>query len=250
MRTKSFVLVLGGCYTTQAPDVTDGVYSTRYSKPFGHVSAGIVPYTSFFGGIEGVDSGMGFSCYMPPLLPVQTVGLVGYVLAPVVAVGAIIAGEGDTAAAVLDSWDDFGVLASIDPRAGQHDALRDVTKNVLSDVSMDLGLSVTLHEDLLYGGELVCTSVLLGARFAGPRERRPRVYVCGGFGLYWFDFENRPDATVPGPYAAIGVEHLSARSNTALGLEVRGTLFTGRDDDGATIDGGSVQAIADVGFYW
>jgi hypothetical protein len=30
-----------------------------------------------------------------------------------------------------------GLLASIDPRAGQHDALRDVTKNVLSDVSMD-----------------------------------------------------------------------------------------------------------------
>ena len=244
------LLVMTGCYSTANPSVKDGVYSTRYSKAFGHISMGVIPYSDFFGSMEGVDSGFGFTCYMPPLLPVQTIGYAGYILAPVLFVGAVVAGDGDAAGAILEGWDELGALASIDPRAGATDALRDVTQNVLSDLSMDLGISVSNHNDSLAGGELTCAGLLLGVRLAGPREKHPRVYVCGGAGWYWFEYDNRPDASVPGSYFGAALEFLTPASNTALGVEVRGSFFAGNDDSGVRIDGGSAQVILDLGCYW
>ena len=115
--------------------------------------------------------------------------------------------------------------------------LKDATLNVVSDVSFDLAFTFTQHEDLDRGGALSYAAILLGVRAAGARDRVPRVYCTGGLGWYSFNYDNRPNAFVLGPYAGLGAEFFGASESVSLGIEYCAHFYFGDDSSGVPVAG-------------
>ena len=127
----------------------------------------------------------------------------------------------------------------------------------ISEASIELGLSHTRHDDEESGGSLNYTSLILGARLAGPRFKVPRIYVNGGFGWHWFEYDNRPDASVPGPYVGVGAEFFTRQEffstllrYSSTTIEYRASFYFGEDEAGVPVDGGAQSLALMFGFYW
>ncbi len=248
---------LPGCYVTRSGMEPAGEYQRRQTDRFGYCAVGVIPYSHFFGNVRGLSPGEGVTIYFPPLVPVQYAAVfaaAAVVAAPLAALEAAFTGEVSEDSVEL-FHEAAGELAEeiITPestRSGFEGALSDVTYDILSDFSFDMALNISRHTDDDYGGALNYTGLLLGVRLAGPRRYVPRYYVCGGLGWYWFDYENRPDASVPGPYAGVGAEFFTPGDPMAFGIEYRANFYFGDDEAGVPVDGGQGQLSALLAFYW
>ncbi len=219
-----------GCYLPPPPE--------QYARPggaadwqggFGRASIGAVVRADFFGNVDGLGSGTGFSIDLPPFAPVA------------LALTCI-----DIAAA-LDGVD-VGLSYAVGPEVWQS-GISDPTRYVVSDFSMDFSFSRTTHRDLAFGGGLDYTSVMLGVRLAGPRRYVPRYYITGGWGWYDFDYDARTDADVHGPYVGAGLEVLPTRA-LSIALDYKAHFYFGDDDAGVPVDGGARQLAVTMGLYW
>ena len=74
---------------------------------------------------------------------------------------------------------------------------------------------------------------------------KPRLYGGGGWGVYFFDYDNRPYTTVHGPYCGGGVEFFLDQS-TAVALDYKAVFYLGSDLDGS----GAQQASVLLSWYW
>jgi hypothetical protein len=220
-----------GCYLPPPPE--------QYARPggaadwqggFGRASIGAVVRADFFGKIDGLGSGTGFSIDLPPFAPVA-------LALACVDIAAAFEGANNTA------------FSSIAGEEVWQSGISDPTRYVVSDFSMDFSFSRTTHRDLYFGGGLDYTSVMLGVRLAGPRRYVPRYYITGGWGWYDFAYDARPDAGVTGPYVGAGLEVLPNRS-LSLAVDYKAHFYFGDDDDGVPVDGGARQLAVTVGLYW
>jgi len=220
-----------GCYLPPPPE--------QYARPggsgdwqggFGRASVGAVAHADFFGNVDGLGPGTGFSVDLPPFAPV-----------------ALVFTCIDIAAA-LEGYDTGASLALGGAEAWQS-GVSDPARYVISDFSMEFGLSWTTHDDVAFGGTLDYTSVTLGVRLAGPRRYVPRYYLTGGWGWYDFNYDCRPDADIHGPYAGVGLEIMPNRS-LSLAVDFKAHFFFGDDDAGVPIDGGARQLAVTMGYYW
>ncbi|MHC5054847.1 MAG: outer membrane protein [Planctomycetota bacterium] len=219
-----------GCYLPPPPE--------QYARPggaadwqggFGRASIGAVVHADFFGKVDGLDPGTGFSIDLPPFAPVA------------LALTCI-----DIAAALEGV--DVGLSYAVGPEVWQS-GVSDPTRYVVSDFSMDFSFSLTTHDDEASGGKLDYTSLMVGVRLAGPRRYVPRYYLTGGWGWYDFDFDSRPDADVHGPYAGAGLEIMPSR-NLSVALDFKAHFYFGDDDAGVAMDGGARQVAVTMGLYW
>ena len=216
----------------------------------------MVAHSDFFGEIRGVGPGQGMTLYLPGMAAVQTVMALGTTAVIVVPFAAIEAASGGDGSATGQLFGDlFGDLLEefVTPetiQSGFDGALADVTRNVLTDLSFDLSFTMTEHEDLEHGGYLHYSGLLAGVRGAGARERIPRVYIAGGIGWYSFNYDNRPNAYVFGPYASVGAEFFNPAGWMCLGVEYRAHFYFGEDSTGVPVDGGVGQTSILAGFYW
>lgn len=263
-RHFSRVIVVGilasSCsYWVSSPEqMGDSTYFT-YTERFGYAAMGAVPRADFFGEIRGVGPGAGVTVYLPPPASAETVMAIAAaaVVAPLWVLEAAAGGDGsvttDIATTVFEDGLGISVEKAVDPRefrTGLQGALSDITRNVLTDVSFDLSFTVTEHEDLEHGGYLQYSGLLAGVRAAGGRYHQPRVYVAGGIGWYSFNYDNRPNAYVFGPYASVGAELFNRMRTMCLGVEYRAHFYFGEDSTGVPVDGGVGQASILGGFYW
>ena len=200
---------------------------------FGYASLGAVVHADFFGQIKGLDSGSGFTVTVPPLAPAVFVFYA-------IAVADVLEG-GDGAG--------FDLLADAAGEEAFTSGFRDPTRRYISDFSIDLSFATSRHQDRDFGGSLDYWSILLGVRLAGPRRYVPRYYFSGGLGWYSFDYDNRPNAGVPGPYWGAGLE-LFHGPHLALGVDYKFHYYFGDDDAGVPVDGGARQLGVLMSFYW
>lgn len=247
--------LLPGCYWIGEP-VTVGEYtSVAYKDRFGYVAVGPIVDAQFFGEIDGVGPGRGFTIYIPPLATVETVIAIGVATAVALPILAIESqgGDGSATGAVFGGVFD-GMTEAMDTReharSGFEGALKDATLNVVSDLSFDLAFAFTRHDDLDRGGGLSYAAILLGVRAAGARDRVPRIYLTGGLGWYSFNYDNRPNAFVLGPYAGLGAELFGGSERVSLGLEYCAHFYFGADSTGVPVDGGLGQLSALITCYW
>jgi hypothetical protein len=237
-----------------------GEYQRRQTGRFGYCAVGVIPYSHFFGNVRGLSPGEGVTIYFPPLVPVQYVAVfaaAAIVAAPMAVLEAALSGgeipEDGVSAQIFEEAVEGLAEEMITPestRSGFEGALSDVTYDILSDFSFDMAINFSRHTDDDYGGALNYTGLLLGVRLAGPRRHLPRYYVCGGLGWYWFEFENRPDASVPGPYVGVGAEFFTPGDRMALGIEYRANFYFGDDKAGDPVDGGQGQLLVLLASYW
>ncbi|MHC5058527.1 MAG: hypothetical protein ACYTKD_28040 [Planctomycetota bacterium] len=234
-----------GCHTDSLTDEYETRPRPEWQRRFGYFSVGLAR-ADFFGDVKGVDGGTGVTVYAPPMIPVSFAAVAGAVVTGIVG--------GAVEARIRDELSEEGFEVDPDPELtsgfmestlhdigntmltteGMKSGVSDSRRRYVSDFSVDLSVSHTVHNDLAYGGDLEFTSWLLGVRLAGPRRYRPRYYACGGVGWHSLDCDLRPDADVFGPYAGGGLE-LFVSENTALGLEYRAVFFFGEDGDGIPV---------------
>ncbi len=220
-----------GCYLLAPTGQYADDARPQWERKFGYFSAGIIAYADFFGEIDGVGPGTGVTFYMPPGAPV----------ALALALPTLALGDFELTAFAVDGLlkkTPLGISGVSEP-----------SRRYLSDFSVDLSFSYSRHEDLAYGGALDYTSLLIGIRLAGPRNRVPRYYLCGGVGLHGFRYDRRPDALVFGPYWGFGLENFVTET-CALGLEYRMHFYFGDDEAGVPVDGGARQLAALLSWYW
>ncbi len=248
---------LSGCYLTRSGMEPAGEYQSRQTDRFGYSAVGVIPYSHFFGNVRGLSPGEGVTIYFPPLVPVQYVGVfavAAVVTLPLAALEAALTGEVSEDSVQLFQETAEGLVEEMitleSTRSGFGGALSDVTYDILSDFSFDMAINFSRHTDDDYGGALNYTGILLGVRLAGPRRYVPRYYVCGGLGWYWFDFDNRPDASVPGPYVGVGAEFFTPGDAMVLGIEYRANFYFGDDEAGDPVDGGQGQLSLLLASYW
>ena len=200
---------------------------------FGRVGVGAVCHASFFGKVEGLSSGSGIVFDIPPLVPINTVTYL------------IWAGLGGSPEAIEDLRKQL-----LDPSVLQ-DSVSFPYRRYVSDFALDFSGSDTSHRDEAFGGELDYTALMIGARLGGPRYRVPRYYLRGGFGWFDFEYDNRPDAGVPGAYVGAGLESFfEDYEGLSVALDWRGHFFFGDDDAGAPVDGGASQTSLVLSWYW
>lgn len=196
---------------------------------FGYASAGWIAYADFFGEVDGLDPGAGFSITLPipPWL---------FVFAALV-----IVSEGDIDLDLQVEGDSADVWSS-----GY--AARE--RGVISEFSMNVTFSSTRHRDEL-GGYLDYDAVLLGARLAGPRWRPVRPYFDAGYGWYFlqYDAPTRAEANIGGPYIGGGVE-LFAREKLSVSIDARAHLYLGENVTGELVEGGARQVGVVFTGYW
>jgi hypothetical protein len=204
----------------------------RVRERFGRVGVGVVGHASFFGDVGGLSSGTGVVVDIPPLVPINTVSYLGW------------AAMAQGAPSFLEELREQTLTAE-----AVQSGVTFPYRRYVSEFSLDLSVSDTAHRDESFGGELDYTGVMIGVRLGGPRYRVPRYYVCGGFGWFDFDYDNRPDAGVPGPYVGAGLE-VFPRENLSLALDWRGHFYFGEDDAGAPVDGGASQTSLVFSWYW
>jgi hypothetical protein len=218
---------------------------------FGRVGVGAVGHAAFFGKVGGVSSGSGVAFDIPPLVPISSaycvVGAL-VVATPFLVIEGALGGDGSFSGEVVGDVLEKLADDALAPEVLRH-GLTDPERHYISDFSLDLSFSETWHRDRAFGGELEYSAFMLGVRFGGPRRYVPRYYVCGGFGWFDFDFDNRPDAGVPGPYVGAGLE-VFPRENLSLALDWKGHFFFGDDDAGAPVDGGASQTSLLFSWYW
>jgi hypothetical protein len=222
------LVLTAGCVTTQPS------YAER-SGGFGYVGAGYIVDSSFFGNVDGVKSGHGATLTVP-LAP----GTFGVVAATAL-VAAMVALDCDANLDIGDSWLD-------DPEAWNC-GYSEPGQKIISEFSVDLTFSGSRHEDELYGGNMDYFASLVGVKFGAPRHYFPRYYLTGGMGIYAFDYDRRPDAVVTGPYAGAGLE-LFTDPALSLAVDYRAHFYSGEDDAGAAIDGGTKQISLVMSCHW
>jgi len=232
--------VLAGCFTVVPYEVREGEYLKRVEpapvEGFGSFSIGYVANADFFGNVDGLGTGSGFTTTIPLSEGILAVAAVTVIIAAVAAAS----GGGDI--------DLSGVGSGSDPTTW-HSGISDQSREIISDLSFDFTLSRTWFEDQLAGGDLDYFAFLFGIRLGGPRRYRPRYYFTGGYGYYSFGYDNRADARVTGPYVGGGLE-LFADSNVALGLDYKVHYYFGDDEAGVPVDGACGQFSAQVTWYW
>ncbi len=197
---------------------------------FGYISAGFIARADFHGEINGIEPGTG--------------GTVTFTLAPGILVGFL------AIAAALAAGGAPSGLALGGPEGGMWDSgFSDPERVVISEFSVDFTFSGTHHRDRDYGGSLDYSAFLLGVRLGGPRRYSPRYYFTGGWGVYGFNYDNRPDAHVHGPYIGGGLE-IFADPSVTVGVDYKAHYFIGDDDAGVLVDGFAGQLALVLPGYW
>ncbi len=184
-----------GCPSTVPYETRDGDYVRRVVPEtparFGSFSMGIIPRADFYGNIDGLGPGHGATATFPLSEGVVVTAIVVVVVAAI-AVAIAEGGGGDLGGLGGDwgsgNWD-------ID---SWHSGLGDPSREIISELSFDFTFSGARHQDLLAGGKLDYFAFLLGMRLGGPRRYVPRYYLSGGWGVYSFNYDNRPYARVTG----------------------------------------------------
>lgn len=226
-----FVVGLAGCDPRDPSEETGPLNS--YRLRFGRVGVGVVGHAGFFGEVGGLSSGSGIVIDIPPLVPVYTVTYLGWAMA-----------AGGEAPRFMEE-----LREQLLSTKALQDGVSVPYGRYISDFALDLSVSDTLHRDKAFGGELDYTALMIGVRLGGPRYRVPRYYVRGGFGWFDFDYDNRPDAGLPGPYVGAGLE-VFPNERLSLAIDWRGHFFFGDDDSGAPVSGGASQTSLVVSWYW
>ena len=229
-------LVTAGCYARPGPPPPPG--AQPYQAPswqggFGYASIGPVVHADFFGEIKGLEPGRGFTVTVPPFAPAV------FVFYAIAVVDVLEGGDGAG----------FDILADAVGEEAFTSGFRDPSRRYISDFSIDLSLAGSRHEDRDFGGSLDYRCILLGVRLGGPRRYIPRYYFSGGLGWFDFDYDNRPDAGVAGPYWGVGLE-LFHGPNLALGVDYKAHYYFGNDDEGEPVDGGARHLAVVMSFYW
>ncbi len=237
--------VCAGCLMIVPYETREGDYLRRVeaapTEGFGSFSLGYVSRADFYGNVDGLEPGKGFTTTVPLAKGLLAVAAVTVLLVAVAA--AASAGGGDLDLSGLGGGGGGG-----DPTMW-HSGVADQSREIISDLSFDFTLSRTWFRDELFGGELDYFAFLVGMRLGGPRRYVPRYYFTGGYGVYSFGYDNRPDARVTGPYVGGGIEFFP-ESNVALGLDYKVHYYFGDDDAGVPVDGACGQLSAQVTWYW
>jgi hypothetical protein len=234
-----------GCYWATPPDQYGTYPSARARRRpvppkiydgFGYFSVGGVAHAKFFGEIEGVDSGTGFTITVPPIFPVAFA-----CVATALVLDVANEGQGNLADAV-SAFDDPAIWRS---------GIIDPAHHVISDFSLDLSYSSTTHCDTAFGGSLDYDAIMIGVRFGGPRRFVPRYYLMVGYGRYSFSYSSieRANASINGLYWGGGLE-LFLASPLALGVDYKVHHYFGDDDDGQPVDGGARHLAVLISLYW
>ncbi len=240
-------LVLAGCmpagpYVRRTPDGYERV-APEPSGSFGYVSAGFIARADFHGDINGIDPGTGATVTLP-LGPGVVAIVVVVAMAAAIADGTASGGDGNA----FDFID--GLLDMGGPESGVWDSgFSDPQRMVISEFALDFTISGTHHRDRAAGGSLDYSAFLLGVRLGGPRRYSPRYYFTGGWGGYRFNYDNRPDAHVHGPYLGGGLE-LFADPGVTVGVDYKAHYFIGDDDAGVLVDGFTGQLGIVLTGYW
>lgn len=246
--TREFVVppliaafVFSGCMSVAPHDTRTAEGIERVvpgpSRGFGYFSPGFIARSDFYGEFDGIEAGTGGTVTFPLAPGILYVALVAVLLA------AAAEGGADLDLSGLDIGSGGG--------DGQvwHSGFSDPSNVLLSELSFDFTFSGTRHRDNLLGGHLNYQSFLLGMRIGGPRRYVPRYYFSGGWGWYGFQYDNRPDAHVSGPYVGGGLE-LFVDPHFAVGLDYKGHYYFGDDKAGKPVDGACGQLSANITFYW
>jgi len=234
--------VFAGCFTVVPYEVREGDYLKRVApapvEGFGSFSIGYVTNASFYGNVDGLGTGSGFTTTVPLSKGVLAVAAVTVLLV------AAAAAAGDGSDINLGPGGGGGT----DPEFW-HSGVSDQSREIISDLSFDFTLSRTWFKDELAGGDLDYFAFLFGLRLGGPRRYKPRYYFTGGYGYYSFGYDNRADARVTGPYVGGGLEWFPD-SNVALNLDYKVHYYFGDDDAGDPVDGACGQLSAQIAWYW
>ncbi len=226
-----------GCYSVQPPP-REPEYQVlagpqRLEGGFGYLSYEHVAYADFFGEVKGLELGTGTSITLPIPPWLFVFGVL------------IVLSEGDI--------DLSGIEIDIegDPADVWASGWVDAKRYVVSEFSMDVTVSPGRHRDLLEGGSLDYSALLLGVRLAGPRWRVPRYYVSGGYGWYAFDYSApaRADAHLGGPYLGLGLE-LFLAEHLSVALDYKMHFYFGEDLAGDLVDGGYRQVGVQLSLNW
>jgi len=235
-----------GC-PNAVPHVTrEGNYVRRVvpltPERFGSFSMGIIPRADFYGNVDGLAPGHGATATFPFSGGVVVTAIVAVVVAAMAV--AIAEGGGGSLGSFGGDWGG----PNLDPDSW-HSGVGDHTREIISELSFDFTFAGTRHQDLLAGGKLDYFAFLLGMRLGGPRRYVPRYYLSGGWGVYSFNFDNRPYARVTGPYLGGGLEWFP-QPDVALGLDYKVHYYFGDDDAGVPVDGACGQLSAQATWYW
>jgi len=214
-------------------------------ESFGSFSAGAIVHADFYGNVDGLDPGHGGTLTFPLSEGVVTTAVVVVVVAAI----ALALAEGGADLSGLNCPGGGGGGGGGWASEEWHSGFGDPTREIISELSFDFTFSGTRHQDRAFGGKLDYFAFLLGMRLGGPRRYRPRYYLSGGWGVYSFNYDNRPYARVTGPYVGGGLE-LFPSPNVALGLDYKVHYYFGDDDAGVPVDGGCGQLAALVTWYW
>jgi len=249
LATPLLLLGLVGCSPYRL--TADAGPPQRVCYRFGRIGVGVVAHSGFFGGVKGVSSGTGVVIDVPPLVPViSAIYLLGTVAVAVplfIAEGSV-GGDGSFAREVVGDVSAGLAESVLTPEALGH-GLEFPERRYISEFSLDASYAGTWHHDRAFGGDLEYSAFLIGVRFGGPRRYVPRYYVCGGFGWFDFDYDNRPNASLPGPYVGGGLE-VFPNESLSLALDWRGHFFFGDDDARARVEGGASQTSLVFSWYW
>jgi len=240
-------LIFSGCMHAVPCETRDGDYVRRFvpqtPESFGCLSAGAIVHADFYGNVDGLGPGHGGTLTFPLSEGVVTTAAVVVIVAAVAVAladgGGDLSGLGDFVSAAGDGCD----------ADDWHSGFGDPTREIISELSFDFTFSGTRHQDRAFGGKLDYFAFLLGMRLGGPRRYRPRYYLSGGWGVYSFNYDNRPYARVTGPYVGGGLE-LFPNPDVALGLDYKVHYYFGDDDAGVPVDGACGQFAAQVTWYW
>jgi len=240
-------LLVSGCGVFIPPQYEQQV---QWNGGYGRASLGAT-YGGFFGNIEGVGPGTGIVFEIPPLYPVAFVGSIAAAVAvatPLWIMDIALEADGDIAGEFTAELAD-----AIFAGAAQSDVLKSGTSDprrlILSDWSLELQFAFTRHADRDFGGSLMYSAIMLGARVAGNRRIWPRPYLCGGYGWYSFDYDARANASVGGPWIGTGLEFFYG-PHFSLALDLRSHFYFGDDNAGEVVDGGLLHGGLLMCTYW
>jgi hypothetical protein len=239
-------LLLAGCLDVAPYEMRDGDYVRRVvpqtPERFGSFSTGVIARADFYGNIDGLEPGYGGTATFPLTEGVVMTAAVVVIIAAVAI--AMAGGEGGDLGNLGGDWG--GGSWDVDD---WHSGVGDPSREIISELSFDFTFSGTRHRDRLAGGDLDYFAFLLGMRLGGPRRYVPRYYLSGGWGVYSFNYDNRPYARVTGPYVGAGLEWF-AEPNVSAGLDYKVHYYFGDDDSGVPVDGACGQLSAQIAWYW
>jgi hypothetical protein len=240
--------LLAGCPNVAPYETREGEYLRRVvpgtPDNFGALSIGYIARADFYGKLNGIAPGQGATATFPLSEGLVTTAVVVVILAAVV----VALGEGGCDLGNCGSGGGGWGGGSWDPDYW-NSGVGDSTREIISELSFDFTFSGTRHKDRDFGGKLDYFAFLLGMRLGGPRRYKPRYYFSSGYGVYSFNYTNRPYAQVTGPYLGGGLEWFPDKS-VSLGLDYKVHYYFGDDDAGVPVDGASGQLAAQITWYW